>query len=502
MTPNQPNIVFFFTDDQRFDTIQALGNPRIKTPNMDRLVQMGTTFTHGHIPCGTSGAVCMPSRAMIMTGRTLFRIKDEGQTIDKEHVMLGKALGDAGYHTFGIGKWHNGKETFNRGFKDGKNIFFGGMADHWNVPCHDYDSTGKYQGKGPYCKDALHSNELKFRNYDHMYQGIHSSEFISQTAIDFIENYEKKNPFFIYLSYLAPHDPRTMPKRFLEMYQDEEIELPPNFVEKHPFNNGELRGRDEDLAAHPRDPAEIRRHIKEYYAMISHLDYEIGRVMDCLEKQGLLENTILVLAGDNGLAIGQHGLMGKQNCYEHSNRVPLIFAGPSIPKNHRSNAYVYLLDIYPTLCDLVGIPIPETVDGKSLVPAMHSEAEKIREHMFYAFVRHQRAIKNRRYKLIEYVVFGKHTMTQLFDLEEDPWETNNLAAKPEMQETIHELREGLAKYRDEWDELDTYFGVRFWKPFARAFPQYADLTDKRLSRKSSFKNLVTAINRLKNGYRI
>src|SRR6056297_3748830 len=179
----KPNIVFFFTDDQRFDTIHALGNDLIKTPNMDRLVKMGTTFTHGHIPSGTSGAVCMPSRAMVMTGRTLFRIEGQGKTISENHIQLGAALQKGGdYETYAIGKWHNGKESINRGFNNGKNIFFGGMSDHWNVPCHDYDPEGIYQGNCPYIDDFKHTNEIETRDYDHKYEGVHSSEFIARTA--------------------------------------------------------------------------------------------------------------------------------------------------------------------------------------------------------------------------------------------------------------------------------------------------------------------------------
>ena len=126
--------VLLFTDDQRFDTIHALGNEKIITPNMDRLVKMGTTFTQGHIPSGTSGAVCMPSRAMLLTGRPSFRIEGAGELISENHIMLGEVLQDHGYESFGAGKWHNGKNSLNRNHNSGNHLFFGGMADHWNVP--------------------------------------------------------------------------------------------------------------------------------------------------------------------------------------------------------------------------------------------------------------------------------------------------------------------------------------------------------------------------------
>ena len=497
----RPNIVFFFTDDQRHDTIRALGNEFIHTPNIDKLVKRGTSFTHGHIPSGTSGAVCMPSRAMVLSGRSLYHIDGAGQTIPEEHVMLGSALKDAGYQAFGIGKWHNGKETFNRGFTGGKDIFFGGMHDHWNVPVYDYDPDGKYEGNAPYIRKFFSTNETKHRRYDHMYQGVHSSTFIATAAIDFISSHNKNSdnsdPYFMYISFLAPHDPRTMPKRFLEMYDINEIQLPPNFLKMHPFDTGELYIRDERLAEHPRDPDEIKKHILEYYAMISHLDHEIGRVIDALEANGDLDNTIIVLAGDNGLAVGQHGLMGKQSCYEHSNRVPLLFAGPAIPKNKITDAYAYLMDIYPTLCDLVGISIPDSVEGKSLVPAMNDDTEKIRDHLFYGYERYIRSVKDVRYKLIEYVVKKKHTKTQLFDLKEDPGEMNNLLETGEEdlsefhEEKLRELRKALCTFRDEWDDVDTYWGKRFWKGFCKSFPEYSNEKIKEITR---FKIMKSKIN--------
>jgi len=129
----RPNILFFFTDDQRFDTINALGNPHIHTPNINRLVERGTAFTRAHIMGGTSQAVCMPSRAMLHTGRSLFSIQEQGQTIDPDHVMLGEALQQNGYTSHGLGKWHNGKGSFNRAFSSGDEIYLGGMCDPWEL---------------------------------------------------------------------------------------------------------------------------------------------------------------------------------------------------------------------------------------------------------------------------------------------------------------------------------------------------------------------------------
>ena len=463
-----PNILLFFTDDQRFDALSAFGGD-VRTPNLDRLIARGTAFTHAHIPCGTHGAICMPSRAMLHTGRTLFHLHDSGSTIPDEHTMLGEALRGNGYSTWGAGKWHNGRASFNRGFDDGDEIYFGGMADHWNVPAYHYDETAKYDARLAYIPDppSFGNNEIAWRDCDHIHAGRHSSEVLADAVIDHIGSFDPNSdkPFFAYVALLAPHDPRTMPKRFLDMYPQDDVELPPNFLGGHPFDNGSLRIRDEMLARFPRTPEEIRRHIAEYYAMVSHLDHEFGRVMAALDAKGIADDTLIVFAGDNGLAVGQHGLMGKQNCYEHSVRVPLVFAGPGVPEGTRSDAFVYLLDIFPTLCELTGTPRPESVEGKSLVAAMRDPTVQVRDSLYFAYVSSQRAVKNRSHKLIEYAVRDCQRQTQLFDLRNDPWETRNLFGESGTGAVVAELREEMQRYRQEWESGHTERSARFWERY-------------------------------------
>ena len=225
------------------------------------------------------------------------------------------------------------------------------------------------------------------------------------------------------------------------MYDTADIELPANFMPQHPFDNGELDIRDEWLAGYPRTPQEIKANIAAYYAMITHLDDQIGRVIKKLEEKGMLDNTIIVFSGDNGLAVGQHGLMGKQNLYEHSINVPLIFSGPGIDKSVKKSDFAYLFDIYPTLCDVAGVNIPETVQGQVL-PVMEASDKSKRAYMFFAYKHFQRAIRNDRYKMIKYNV-GDSITTQLFDLQEDPYETNNLANKEEYKAQVEALTREL-----------------------------------------------------------
>jgi arylsulfatase A-like enzyme len=460
----KPNILFLFTDDQRFDTIGALGNDEIYTPNLDRLVERGTVFTHAHIPCGTSGAVCMPSRAMLNTGRTLFHLQGEGQEIPVDHVTMGEAFQSAGYYTFGTGKWHNGIRAYARSFIDGANIFFGGMWDHWNVPICDYDPSGKYDNAINYTMDFMGNNRTTKIHCDKFSTGKHSTELISDGSIEFIKKYNNDSPFFMYVSFLAPHDPRTMPERFRRMYDPEKISLPKNYMDIHPFEYGVEDIRDEVLAPYPRTPEIIKRHIAEYYGMISHLDYEIGRILNALEDKGILEDTIIVFTGDNGLAVGQHGLMGKQNLYDHSLRVPLIFAGPGIPEGEKRDSLVYLFDIFPTLCELIGVEIPSSVEGDSLLKAIYEKDIIHRETMYFAYTDKVRGIRDRQYKLIEYR-YKDIKKTQLFDTINDPWELCNLHDKEDYKEIEDRLKSELIGYREQWDDEKHPMGEIFWKNY-------------------------------------
>jgi arylsulfatase A-like enzyme len=456
----KPNVLFFFTDDQRFDTIAALGHDTIKTPNLDKLVARGTTFTHAHIPSGTSGAVCMPSRAMLNTGRTLYHLEGAGGSIPDDHTLIGEMFQQNGYRTFGTGKWHNGKKAYARSFTDGDEIFFGGMSDHWNVPAYHFDPDGVYDSTVRRCPTPLTSKKEETIHCDHIEIGKHSSELFADATINFIDNVGDA-PFYAYMSFMAPHDPRVMPDRFKAMYNPETIALPPNFSGGHPFPIGCTKIRDEILAEFPRDPAEVKEHISEYYGIITHLDYELGRVMDALEAAGKLENTIIVFAGDNGLAVGQHGLMGKQSCYEHSIRVPLIFAGPAIPEGLKTDAYVYLLDIFPTLCGLIGADVPSSVEGRSMVKAMHDPAEKVRDSLFMGYEQFQRSIKDRQYKLIEVNADGQRN-SQLFDVVNDPWELKNLFHDAEQQERVERMRKALIAWSKDWDDFESPWGKTFW----------------------------------------
>jgi arylsulfatase A-like enzyme len=399
-----PNILFVFSDDQRADALGAYGNPYVETPHQDSLAENGFNFLRAHVMGSHHGAVCAPSRAMLMSGRNLFRVYDDLDSVR----TFPQALREAGYLTFGTGKWHQSQASFQKSFSRGENIFFGGMSDHFAVPVRDIASNGQFSSV----------EEEGF-----------SSTLFTDAAVEFIDDYavsDTSAPFFAYVSFTAPHDPRTPPDSYLRRYEGEDMPLPPNFKPVHPFNLGQqtMTIRDEQLAPWPRTPEVIRAQYAEYYGLISHMDAQIGRLLDALRRHGLEENTIVVFASDNGLALGSHGLLGKQNLYNHSTRVPLIVSGKGIPQGN-SEALVYLFDLAPTILGLTKVEGLEGMDGRDLAPLWNGEQDAVRDLLMTAYRGTQRAVRDARWKLIHYPLLDH---SQLFDLQEDPYELNNLAA--------------------------------------------------------------------------
>ena len=423
----KPNILFLFTDDQSFNTIQALGNKEVSTPNMDKLVAQGTTFTHAHIMGSNNGAVCMPSRAMLMTGKYLQKLAKTPGMISPDDTTLPQVLQAAGYNTFGTGKWHNEAASFHQSFASGDNIFIGGMSNHLKVPLHKFDTTGEYKKEAIYYEDKF------------------SSVLFREAAVNFLENYKEDKPFFAYVAFSSPHDPRMAPEAYQNKYNTQAISLPKNYQPIHPFDNGELIIRDENLLPRPRTKEGVKGEIASYYAMISEVDDNIGKILEALEKSGQTDNTIIVFAADNGLAAGQHGLLGKQNLYDHSVRVPLVICGPNIKRGATSESLVLLNDVFPTLADMAGTETPDAVDGTSLVPILEDTNKEIRESVFFMYKNFQRGVRTKDWKLIKYLVEGKQT-TQLFEIRKDPLEMNNLANEPAYKDKVEEMTQLLQEW--------------------------------------------------------
>jgi arylsulfatase A-like enzyme len=422
-----PNILWIVSDDQRADTIAAQGNASILTPSLDRLVRQGISFTRAYCMGSTSGAVCAPSRYMMMTGRSLHRLPGNVFNIPESEVTLPQRLREAGWNTFFTGKWHNGKAAYQRSFGGGAEIFFGGMGSHTKLMVHDHQPDGKYPDSKRHPLPAFSSTAFA----DAAIRFIEEQAIIEEQVSD-----GRNNPFFACVFFTAPHDPRTPPTKFLSMYPAEKMPLPANFLPEHPFDNGELKIRDEKLAPFPRTPEVVKEQLAAYYAMISQMDAQVGRIIDALQKTGLAENTMVVFTSDHGLAVGSHGLMGKQNLYEHSTRVPLLIVGPGIEAGSVCEQPVYLHDLVPTIADWARIDAPEFSEGKSLVGLLNGTSEQGRESIYTAYKKVQRALRVGRWKLIHYPAIGR---TQLFDLQNDPQETTDLSDHPDHQGTRLDL---------------------------------------------------------------
>jgi arylsulfatase A-like enzyme len=420
----KPNILFLFADDQRADALGCSGNSYIRTPNIDKLARSGVRFTNSYVMGGHHGAISAPSRAMLLTGKSLYHVYD---VLDGVTTMP-MFMASHGYQTFATGKWHNGIKSFEASFQQGENVFIGGMSDHYQVPCRTLGSDGKLS--------------------EPVTKGF-STDLFADAAIAYLNNYsrgKKDKPFFCYVAFTAPHDPRSPRKDYVGLYPDESIPIPGNFKKFHPFIFDDMQVRDEHLAPWPRTPEIIQASLADYYALISHLDRRVGDIIETLKKDGLYDNTIIVYAADNGLAIGSHGLLGKQNLYEHSMKVPLIISGPGIPQDKVRDAFVYLYDLFPTLMKLCGLPEPAGVDGKDLTAVISGNSDGVRSTMFNVYRNTVRSVRDKEWKLIRY---PERDYTQLFNLKRDPLEINNLAADEANKSKVDEMMKILAAWQKE-----------------------------------------------------
>jgi arylsulfatase A-like enzyme len=252
------------------------------------------------------------------------------------------------------------------------------------------------------------------------------------------------------VNFTGPHDPLFLPPRMEDKYDPAKLPLPKNFLPEHPFDHGNLRGRDEQLWPWPRSEETVRQGLALYYAVVTHLDLQVGRIMAALEESGQLENTLLICSSDHGLAIGSHGLRGKQNMYEHTINVPLLIAGPGVPQNRRCTAQVYLRELYPTICEMAGVAVPDTVESESFAAVLRGERDTHHEYAFAYFGDTQRMIRGKRWKLIHYPKLDRE---QLFDLESDSDELHDLASDPQHAKIKDDLRSKLEDSRREVGDL-------------------------------------------------
>ena len=441
----QPNILFIFADDQCFETVNAFGNAEIQTPTLDALAARGTTFTHCFNMGSWSGAVCVASRTMLNTGRFVWRANAVYQTSEAERKAgrwWSEHMKRAGYKTYFTGKWHCRADA-SKAFDVARNIR-PGMPNQtptgYNRPLAD--------GSDPWSP-----SDPKFEGF--WKGGTHWSEIVGNDAVEFLDDATKQDkPFFMYVAFNAPHDPRQSPKEYVDRYPLQNISVPVNYLPLYPYKDDIGCGvnlRDEKLATFPRSEYGVKVNRQEYYAIITHMDAQIARILQQLESTGQADNTWIFFTADHGLACGHHGLMGKQNMYDHSLRVPFMVAGPGVEAGSEIKEPIYLQDVMATSLDLAGVEKPEHVEFHSIRPMLAGQPSPY-QSIYGAYLKVQRAIRTNQYKLI---VYPKAKVYRLFDLQEDPEEMIDLASHSDMQSIVKELfAELLAQQEQLGDNLD------------------------------------------------
>ena len=467
----KPNIVFIFADDLTYSAINALGNTEIQTPNLNTLVDGGTTFTHAYNMGAWDGAVCAASRAMMISGRSVWDVNKFRKNWNKTEAIdktWGKIMERAGYDTYMTGKWHVGAPA-DSVFNNVVHVRPGMPQDSWNrnnpipfykdllksgVPRKDIKAIGYNR--------PLNVNDTMWNPTDKKYGGYweggkHWSEVLKDDALGFIDSAKNSDkPFFMYLAFNAPHDPRQAPQDYIDKYPLDAISIPKSFIPMYPYKDAMGSGkdlRDEALAPFPRTAYAVKKHTQEYYALITHLDHQIGVILEGLKASGKMDNTYIIFTADHGLAMGKHGLMGKQSQFDHSIRAPFMVVGPNVPKNKKINTDIYLQDAMATSLELAGVKKPEYVYFNSVLDLINQENPKSHYNGIYGgYIKEQRMIRKDGFKLI---VYPKIKKVLLFDMNSDPEEMNDLANIPEYKNKVAMLFKDLLQLQKELnDPLD------------------------------------------------
>jgi len=460
-SPQKPNVLFIFADDQTFESIGSLNNNEVITPNLDRLKSMGTTFQYAFNMGTWSPAVCVASRAMMNTGKSVWHAAAYEKSLPQggtkymptrmkpysiEHKVpkayWSEYMREAGYDTYMTGKWHV-KVDAQDVFDVAKHVR-GGMPN---------------QSKERYARTYIEGHpDTTWTPYDKSKGGFweggkHWSEIVGDDALEFIDMAKvKDDPFFMYVAFNAPHDPRQSPKKYVDMYPVEDITVPENFLPFYPYAEDLGVGselRDEKLGPFPRTEYSVKVNRQEYYAIITHMDAQIGRILDALEASGKADNTYIIFTADHGLALGDHGFIGKQNLYDRSIRVPFFIAGPGIKKDKTNNEMIYLQDAMATALDIAGSDAVEDVDFNSVLPLCSGKQKKGESSIYGAYLGSQFMVRTERYKMI---IYPNLDVVRLYDLKKDPHEMKDLAAQAKYRKTMDELLEEFLQLQQEMDD--------------------------------------------------
>ncbi|MDQ8196266.1 sulfatase-like hydrolase/transferase [Coraliomargarita sp. SDUM461004] len=434
----KPNVLFIFSDDQVYEAIGAYGLIDIDTPNLDRLANEGTSFSKAYNMGAWTGAICRASRSSMNSGRFIWQAEAASQAIGKGELQSwSQLMAERGYETYMSGKWHVPEVSVPKVF-DHTGTVRGGMPKQtpsgYNRPKNavDYEKGWKPwdTSKGGYWLG-----------------GKHWSEVLADEGVGFIEMAAKKErPFFMYLAFNAPHDPRQAPKEYIDRYPLERIQVPENFVPQYADqgNKGVPIIRDEKLMPFPRTEYAVKVNRQEYYALITHMDEQIGRILAALDASGKADNTWIIFTSDHGLSLGHHGLVGKQNMYEDAMAAPFIVWGPGVKSGQKLDTPIYIQDAMATALDIGG-EVPEGIDFKSVLPLLNGSSEQIHDSIYGAYIDTQRMLLQDGWKLIAYPKLKK---VKLFNLEKDPQEMHDLSQNPEYAERLQMMIQSLEERMD------------------------------------------------------
>ena len=480
MTNKRPNILIFCTDEQRADHMGGMGHPHLRTPNMDRIAAEGTLFTH----CYSSSPICMPARATMMTGLTNrgHGVVDLNFPLNKHLPTLPGMLAEAGYRTHAVGKLHF-QGRGGRTLEDGEDI----TADperriYWDWPGH---WKGEHYRKFPDNYYGFQTVELAQGHVDYIFgdyvtwleenhpgvyidgyrasnnhphplsidPDLHYNTWIADRTIDFMTKQRSASPdqpFYVWCSFPDPHEPFAAVKKWSDVYQDVDIELPAHTLELSPHNRSATLTACE-LGTEPFDPDMTRERIRQTWGMISHVDEQIGRVLDAMDQLNIADDTIVMFISDHGDQLGEHGLFFKSifpfDAHQH---IPFIVKTPGGPAGKTVDDVVSMLDLVPTALDLASVAPLQTMPGEILTPVVCSEASPKRKNALVEIDRQNtpigvvkmRTLVTNDWKLVCYEPTDE---IMLFDRNNDPDELTNLAGRPDHQPVVKQMRDQLAQ---------------------------------------------------------
>ena len=435
----RPNILYLMTDQQRADCIGCAGNSVIRTPNIDTIAEEGIRFANAY----SSAPSCTPARSALLTGFSPWHhgMLGYGRVAHRYDFELPRALRRAGYYTFAIGKMHWYPERNLHGFHgalldEARRVETPGFVSDYHRWFKD-----KAPDLDPYAT-GLGSNDYRAKKYA-LPEELHPTYWTGQMAVDFLERYDKGQPFLLKVSFHRPHSPYDPPERFMEMYAEDDI--PKAYIGKwaNKFAAYETPARF-DLWHGDLGEAQVKRSRRGYYGSISFVDEQIGRILRTLKKRGKYENTLIIFLADHGDMLGDHHLWRKTYAYEGSAKIPMLLRWPkSVGHSHLRGKTltqtVELRDVLPTFLDVAGATIPRHLDGMSLLRLIKGDAKSWRpfidmEHdVCYSKENHWNALTDGRFKYIYHAYDGRE---QLFNLKDDPGEIYDLTADPSYCDTL------------------------------------------------------------------